>query len=263
MILGAAALGASLVFSTAAFFLLVPLAVATLALTFGLSAGAFVIKGIAFSVFNLVSVQAEYQHTDPRNALNAQQVTFSCCGGSLSFRPGHLLTHLSMRKSCACIAARLHRHTIGDLDNLQHACCNSGGGCIAGLLHPHSQIAGLDTQRVHQYALCAARNPSTARHCPSEASVVLSVGPCSGVVSCLIVLSSRLTGSILCRLWWEARSRRDSSSQAGCWARRPGSLWTGRRALRQAAHSLAPSTLKLRCKCALSPLLSGKSPDCT
>ena len=60
MILGAAALGASLVFSTAAFFLLVPLAVATLALTFGLSAGAFVIKGIAFSVFNLVSVQAEY-----------------------------------------------------------------------------------------------------------------------------------------------------------------------------------------------------------
>ncbi|CAK0787758.1 hypothetical protein CVIRNUC_010980 [Coccomyxa viridis] len=56
VVLVAAALGASLVFSTAAFFLLVPLAVATLALTFGLSAGAFVIKGIAFSVFNLVVV---------------------------------------------------------------------------------------------------------------------------------------------------------------------------------------------------------------
>lgn len=55
VVLGAAALGSSLVFSTAAVFILVPLAVATLALTFGLSAGAFVIKGIAFSVFNLVS----------------------------------------------------------------------------------------------------------------------------------------------------------------------------------------------------------------
>ena len=71
VVLGAAALGASLVFSTAAFFLLVPLAVATLTLTFGLSAGAFVIKGIAFSVFNLVSAQAELQHTDPCNALDA------------------------------------------------------------------------------------------------------------------------------------------------------------------------------------------------
>ena len=56
MLLGAAALGASLVFSTAAFFILVPLTVATLAVTFGLSAGAFVIKGIFFSVFNLVSL---------------------------------------------------------------------------------------------------------------------------------------------------------------------------------------------------------------
>lgn len=56
VLLGAAALGASLVFSTAAFFILVPLTVATLAVTFGLSAGAFVIKGIVFSVFNLVSL---------------------------------------------------------------------------------------------------------------------------------------------------------------------------------------------------------------
>jgi hypothetical protein len=56
VLLGAAALGASLVFSTAAFFILVPLTVATLAVTFGLSAGAFVIKGILFSAVNLVSL---------------------------------------------------------------------------------------------------------------------------------------------------------------------------------------------------------------
>ena len=54
VVLGAAALGASLVFSTAAAFILVPLALAALPLTFGLFAGAFVLKGIAFSV-NLVS----------------------------------------------------------------------------------------------------------------------------------------------------------------------------------------------------------------
>ena len=71
MVLGAAALGATLVFSTAAFFLLVPLGIATLALTFGLSAGAFVIKGIAFSVFNLVSESADVQHTALRSALDA------------------------------------------------------------------------------------------------------------------------------------------------------------------------------------------------
>ena len=37
------------------------------------------------------------------------------------------------------------------------------------MIHPHNQVAGLDTQRVHRYALCAARNPSQAQHHPSEA----------------------------------------------------------------------------------------------
>jgi len=52
--LGAAAVGASLVFSTAAVFVLVPLALISLPLTFGLFAGAFVLKGIVFSAVNLV-----------------------------------------------------------------------------------------------------------------------------------------------------------------------------------------------------------------
>ena len=55
VVLGAAALGASLMFSTAAFFILVPLALVALPLTFGLFAGAFVLKGLAFTAFNLVS----------------------------------------------------------------------------------------------------------------------------------------------------------------------------------------------------------------
>ena len=48
-------------FSTAAFFILVPLALAALPLTFGLFAGAFVLKGIVFTLFNLVSASFHHQ----------------------------------------------------------------------------------------------------------------------------------------------------------------------------------------------------------
>ncbi|CAL5224899.1 g7660 [Coccomyxa viridis] len=56
VVLGAAALGASLVFSTAAFFILVPLALAALPLTFGLFAGAFVVKGLVLTLLNVLLV---------------------------------------------------------------------------------------------------------------------------------------------------------------------------------------------------------------
>ena len=58
VVLGAAALGASLVFSTAAFFILVPLALAALPLTFGLFAGAFVVKGLVLTLLNVVSTSS-------------------------------------------------------------------------------------------------------------------------------------------------------------------------------------------------------------
>ena len=91
--------------------------------------------------------------------------------------------------------------------------------------------------------------PSQGSTVLKEASVVLSVEPHPGVLSCHIMLSSRQIRLTFCRFWWEVRLRRASSLQAGCWAQRPGSLWTGKLALLPAALSLAPLTSRPRCAC--------------
>ena len=158
VVLGAAALGASLVFSTAAFFILVPLALAALPLTFGVFAGAFVLKGIVSTLFNLVSTSFHHQHDEPP-AIKGQ-AWFDLASGTTSSRasgkavltfPPHKVAFVSPQKLCChekhmsagiliSVAAAFPNWLTEAL--LVMPCAAAGGGSTDGRLPAHKQSAG-------------------------------------------------------------------------------------------------------------------------